>query len=256
MLLRRITQHVKDQNWFAVFIDFLIVVVGILIAFQITNWNEARLQKQTAQTYVERIRDDLAANQEDLKQRLDYFGEVRSAAVRALGALDDSPDTLGGKFLIDLYTASHYLPREFGRDTYDEIISVGANNAVSDVETRKRLANFYRSIQAQLTSLKVTTPYREIVRYNLPYSVHKAISTACGDVITTGLSGEPIITLQTDCEPGLSPEEISEAVTEIAKLNIHKDLVRRLIDLDTKLNLMQLIIHRSEMLDEYLKELD
>jgi len=26
MLLRRITQHVKDQNWFAVAIDFFIVV--------------------------------------------------------------------------------------------------------------------------------------------------------------------------------------------------------------------------------------
>ena len=31
MLLRRITKHVKDQNWFAVFIDFLIVVVGVFI---------------------------------------------------------------------------------------------------------------------------------------------------------------------------------------------------------------------------------
>ena len=42
MLLRRITQHVKEQNWFAVFLDFFIVVAGILIAFQITNWNERR----------------------------------------------------------------------------------------------------------------------------------------------------------------------------------------------------------------------
>ena len=42
MLLRSIKKHVKDQNWFAVFLDFFIVVAGILIAFQITNWNEAR----------------------------------------------------------------------------------------------------------------------------------------------------------------------------------------------------------------------
>ena len=42
MLLRRITKHVKGQNWFAVALDFFIVVVGILIAFQITNWNETR----------------------------------------------------------------------------------------------------------------------------------------------------------------------------------------------------------------------
>jgi hypothetical protein len=40
MILRRITQHVKDQNWFAVALDFVIVVVGILIAFQITNYGK------------------------------------------------------------------------------------------------------------------------------------------------------------------------------------------------------------------------
>ena len=42
MRFRRVSEHVKDQNWFAVVLDFLIVVAGILIAFQITNWNEAR----------------------------------------------------------------------------------------------------------------------------------------------------------------------------------------------------------------------
>ena len=42
MRLRSLTKHIRDQNWFAVLLDFFIVVVGILIAFQITNWNEAR----------------------------------------------------------------------------------------------------------------------------------------------------------------------------------------------------------------------
>ena len=31
MILRRITEHVKAQNWFAVGLDFLIVVVGVFI---------------------------------------------------------------------------------------------------------------------------------------------------------------------------------------------------------------------------------
>jgi hypothetical protein len=34
MLLRRIIEHVKKQEWTAIAIDFLIVVAGILIAFQ------------------------------------------------------------------------------------------------------------------------------------------------------------------------------------------------------------------------------
>ena len=45
MLLRRITKHVKDQNWFAVGIDFWIVVIGVFFGIQIGNWNETRLDQ-------------------------------------------------------------------------------------------------------------------------------------------------------------------------------------------------------------------
>ena len=45
MRLRSLTKHIREQNWLAVALDFFIVVVGILIAFQITNWNEAREQR-------------------------------------------------------------------------------------------------------------------------------------------------------------------------------------------------------------------
>jgi len=59
MLLRRISKHVKDQNWFAVALDFFIVVVGILIAFQITNWSERRTNEQREKQVLEEILDDL-----------------------------------------------------------------------------------------------------------------------------------------------------------------------------------------------------
>lgn len=45
MLLRSITQHVKDQNWFAVSIDFCIVVVGVFIGIQVANWNTSLANK-------------------------------------------------------------------------------------------------------------------------------------------------------------------------------------------------------------------
>ena len=44
MILRRITKHVKDQNWFAVCLDFLIVVVGIWVALMVGQWSD-RQQK-------------------------------------------------------------------------------------------------------------------------------------------------------------------------------------------------------------------
>ncbi len=62
MLLRKITKHVTDQNWFAVFIDFLIVVVGILIAFQITEWSAKRAEYNRVNEILYELRTDLNAD--------------------------------------------------------------------------------------------------------------------------------------------------------------------------------------------------
>jgi len=85
MLLRSITKHVKDQNWFAVALDFLIVVVGILIAFQITNWNEDRTDRLEEHALLTRLyaetRELIAVHDEeysDFKSRGDVLMGVNS----------------------------------------------------------------------------------------------------------------------------------------------------------------------------------
>lgn len=55
MKLRSITKHVKDQNWFAVFLDFIIVIFGILIAFQVTNWSQERQENVALDSYLTSI---------------------------------------------------------------------------------------------------------------------------------------------------------------------------------------------------------
>ncbi|GHB04899.1 hypothetical protein GCM10009069_29300 [Algimonas arctica] len=61
MLLRRITKHVNDQNWFAVGIDFCIVVTGVFIGIQVANWNEARQERRLEQIVLERMLDEVEA---------------------------------------------------------------------------------------------------------------------------------------------------------------------------------------------------
>jgi len=45
MLLRRVTEHVREQNWTAIGIDFVIVVVGVFVGIQVSNWNETRAER-------------------------------------------------------------------------------------------------------------------------------------------------------------------------------------------------------------------
>ena len=70
MLLRSITKHVREQNWFAVGLDFFIVVVGILIAFQITNWSETRNERKLESEYMALLARDIATIETELSQQI------------------------------------------------------------------------------------------------------------------------------------------------------------------------------------------
>jgi len=50
MILRRITRHVKRQDWFAVWLDLIVVVAGIYIGLQADAWMSSRLDRD-----IERI---------------------------------------------------------------------------------------------------------------------------------------------------------------------------------------------------------
>ena len=42
MILRRFGAAIRSQDWFTVFVEFSLIVVGLLCALQIDNWNQLR----------------------------------------------------------------------------------------------------------------------------------------------------------------------------------------------------------------------
>ena len=81
MLLRRLTVHVKDQNWFAVGIDFLIVVTGVFIGLQVSNWNDHRQNQAIAQDYLVRLESDLRDEISQWQYLEDYYGTALAVTV-------------------------------------------------------------------------------------------------------------------------------------------------------------------------------
>ncbi|MBY6204568.1 hypothetical protein [Halomonas denitrificans] len=94
MILRSLTRHVRDQNWFAVFLDFLIVVVGVFIGIQVANWNEARNNRSIAMGHLSEIA-------EDIQTHLDFHPELYDAATARIAAVDYIYDRALGRSLPD-----------------------------------------------------------------------------------------------------------------------------------------------------------
>lgn len=150
MLLRRISKHVKDQNWFAVALDFLIVVAGILIAFQITNWSEARVESHREKVLLERMHLDF--------DRIVTWGEgvmppVSSAPENTNWLIEqiraDAKPELDERFRqsvaagVNVYAVFELSP------TYQELVSTGTLSRISNPELRESLANYGRSREGE-----------------------------------------------------------------------------------------------------------
>jgi|SRR5687767_1024616 hypothetical protein len=254
MIPRRLYEHVRSHNWFAVSIDFLIVVVGVFIGIQVANWNAERLEKRAARAYVERIREDLGTSARSLESLVTYYRQVKAHALSALDAFDAPPAAGDEQLLIDAFQASQLLMRTVERSTYDEILSAGAMNSIPSLETRRRLANYYKNVAAIEDLMRYVPPYRENLRRRMPYPVQAAMFERCDDIASVDSRGAAMATLPERCVLGLSAEAVAAAVAAIHDPELKLDLVRRLSDLDTKLDNYQRLLDRGRALDSFLAE--
>ncbi len=83
-MLSRIIEGIKTQNWFAVALEFVIVVLSIFFALQINNWNEARKDRVDERHFMSSLHGDLELA-EGLSirvrgRRLDLLSSVMSAS--------------------------------------------------------------------------------------------------------------------------------------------------------------------------------
>ena len=88
MLLRRITKHIKDQNWFAVGVDFVIVVVGVFIGIQVANWNDTRNNEAALKASLARLDKEVTQNLDLIHNVLGYYKKGQHNYTRGREALN------------------------------------------------------------------------------------------------------------------------------------------------------------------------
>ena len=104
----RLIQHFREQNWIAVGIDFVIVVAGILLALQISNWNEEREERRESAIFTERLKEDLREENWRYQLLSEYYRDVHAAAQKAADALSGEAAQSNEEFLVNAYRATQY----------------------------------------------------------------------------------------------------------------------------------------------------
>jgi len=68
MILNRLAEAFWKQDWIAVLLEVLIVVVGIFVGLQVNDWNEDRKPKHEEIVYLERIIEDFDLDTGDQRE--------------------------------------------------------------------------------------------------------------------------------------------------------------------------------------------
>jgi len=89
MLLRRFSHHFHRQDWFAVVLDFLVVVLGIVIGLQASAWNQSRIDQRDEIKYLVALDADLDASRALLKGTVESYDRIMQALIRLVEIGDD-----------------------------------------------------------------------------------------------------------------------------------------------------------------------
>jgi hypothetical protein len=169
-----------NVDWRSKFIDLLIVIIGISIAFKLNKWNESLKTELEAKEYIENFYNENKENQENLLSAIE-FSEFNKKNIDTLKAFLLSKKYSDEKFkslIASMMSMAKYSP---STTTMQNISASGEFNLIKDLELRESLIITYNThkITATLETLisdyvnqYVTPFFIENVRFSDLNSLH------------------------------------------------------------------------------------
>jgi len=128
--------------------EIVLVVIGILIALQINNWNSNRIQKQKESVYLNSIKRDLKEQLTTIETQLAYETHINNVATPMItyykahqGFKIDSAFTANIGSLTGRKTFVKNSP------TYTELISSGNIDIISDNIIKDNIIKYYQELE-------------------------------------------------------------------------------------------------------------
>ena len=206
MMLRRFIGNLRRQDWTAVLVELIVVVAGVFIGLQASNWNERLRSDEKAADFTERLRADLREEAWSYEYEIRYSDEVIANAKRAADALSGKAPLSDAALLVAAYRATQYVFNVRRRATYDELTSTGEIGLIRDPALRDLAMRVYTMpIFNGILDEGQNNLYRRAFRMAIPYDVQQELATTCGDrvVLPGDYEGMPN-SLDYPCSPDFS----------------------------------------------------
>ena len=203
MILRRLSQSMKEQNWTAIWIEFVLLVAGVFLGIQVANWNEARVERQRERTLLVELRGELAGAIRQTQSKRKGYEQVVRAGERAVAFLDKGQGC-GDEcwpVIVDFFHASQWQELTIVLPTYEEMRRNGWPRKREIVDTMEAYKQQSQSIAKPFDQ---PPEYRSLVRGLIPLAIHRPYWTTCFELTDLG------DVYREDCPAGV-PAHVSAA---------------------------------------------
>lgn len=127
--------------------EILLVVIGILIALNINNWNEAKRDRIIEQSYLLNLREDLEADIKWIKRYVNDRYDAKLSALNKGKAYYQGNYVIGDtlSFLNELGYGSVFgnIVWAFKKTTYDELVNTGNFRKIQNDSLRQAVLDYY-----------------------------------------------------------------------------------------------------------------
>lgn len=218
MILSRIIKHLKEQNWTAIGIELMIVIIGVFIGAQASNWNDERRERDGERVFLQRIRQDIAGDLADTRGKVVHLRQVQAAAERADRFITAGQPCAPGRcwaVLVDFFVASQWQNMAPERGVLE---ALRGSIYPYDFKLKQALIRNYTVIE-EGARLGGPSEYRAHVRKLIPIEAQRglwACNQGFGATQTVNLACPPVI-----------PDAEARAIVERLRKNevLHGELI-------------------------------
>ena len=126
--------------------EIFLVVIGILIALGLNNWNQTRKEHEEEIALLKGINQQLQEDHQNLKNSIERTEERRKRVLSILDLLED-PESINIRdfalLQLDLTEDDYFVSQ---RAIFDEAVSSGKLNLIRNDELRQRIFQYYSVI--------------------------------------------------------------------------------------------------------------
>ena len=212
MIYKRFAANLRAQNWFAIAVEFAIVVAGVFVGTLVANWNQARVETAATKRMLVQFIPELKAQMEFFDSTRTYYGTARRFADEALAAWRGDQRISDERFVIAAYQASQVIGNGVNSENWALTFGGEQVRNIEDPQVRRNLELVLTQDYSYVQIAAVSTPYREQVRRVIPIHLQDLIRRECGDrQINHSLSLE----LPANCSLRLAPQEAESAAAAL-----------------------------------------